>query len=98
PRDELRAAKPRCRSTRSSLLGLLDESRAQAARADADVRAHRRLGAGVHDLGVHAAQVRALDALGLDVRVADVVRDPTLLAADGALGCHYTFPPKGGYL
>ena len=64
---------------------------AQAARADPDVRV------GSAYLGVNTAQVRALDALGLDVRVADVVRDPALLAANGTLGWH-KFPPKGGYL
>jgi hypothetical protein len=48
-------------------------------------------------LGVDAAQVGALGALGFDVRVADVVGDPALLAANGTLGWH-NFPPKGGYV
>ena len=38
---------------------------------------------------MHAAQVGALDALRLDVRVADVVSDPALLAADFAVRCHF---------
>jgi hypothetical protein len=37
---------------------------------------------------VNAAQVGALDTLGLDVRVADVVSDPTLLPAHGTLRWH----------
>ena len=56
----------------------------EAARADANVPARA-----VRELGVHTAQVRALDALRLDVRVADVVSDPALLAADFAVRCHF---------
>ena len=52
-------------------------ARAPAARADADVSA-----GAVGELGVDATQVGPLDALGLDVRVADVVGDPPMLAAN----------------
>ena len=40
---------------------------------------------------MHAAQVGALDALRLDVRVADVVSNPTLFRADFTVRCH-SFP------
>jgi hypothetical protein len=48
-------------------------------------------------LDVNAAQVWPLNAFGFDVRVAHVVGDPTLLAADCAKGWH-NFLRKGGKL
>jgi hypothetical protein len=49
------------------------------------------------DLHVNTAQVWPLDTLGLDVRMADIVRHSSLLAADCALGWHKSLR-KGGKL
>jgi hypothetical protein len=59
-----------------------DLARTQAPRADADVLARRA------DEDVHALQVGALDALGLDVRVANSIGNLALLAANFTLRWH----------
>src|SRR5262245_11724463 len=79
----------RSRSTRSppcdpraTLRRFGHETGAEAPGAYPDVLADA-----VHD-DVDVLQVRALDALGLDVRVADVIGHPPLLAANCTLRCH----------
>jgi hypothetical protein len=69
--------------------GFDDQAGSEAARTNADVFA-----GSVH-LDVNATQIWALDALGLDVRMADVVGHPTLFAADCARSWH-KFLRKGG--
>src|ERR1700722_6227193 len=71
---------------RPAASGLGDEAGAQAARADPDVAM-----SSIRKLRVHTAEVRPLNALGLDVRVADVVSDPTLLEANCTMRGH-SFP------
>jgi hypothetical protein len=67
-----------------------DTARTQTAGANPDVRANPI------DLGVDALEVGALNALGLPVRVADLVLDDALLTADCTLGWHGC--SEGAYL
>ena len=66
--------------TRSDGLG--NSARTQTTRANANVLAR------VADDYMHAMQVRPLNALGLDVRVTDLVGNLTLLAANFTLRWH----------
>src|SRR4051812_5795904 len=80
-------AGPRSKSTQSpslirELRDLGNQARPQAAGADPDVPA------GAIDVRVHALEVRTLNGLGLDVRMADVIRNSSLLETDGTLRWH----------
>jgi hypothetical protein len=72
------------------LRDFFDVARTQAARADADALAHAL------DESVNALQIRQLDLLGLDVRMAHVVTDEPTFATHFTRASHDNILMRGG--